>query len=373
LIDGELASLQSIGADGQKMFLPGGAVKGGVFTIGALSNAETILLCEGFATSASMYEATGYPTICAFSASNLKPVAEQFRRTYPSARIVLCGDNDLRTDGTPNTGFDAAKTAAEAIGDTVVIPELDGQKCDFNDLAQAMGHDAVRAAIEAVLTREDAATMGPPAATDTPEEMPDDVPPPGPDTTTAAATESDARLRCTDVGNGELFARQHRETVRYCYRLKQWFVWDGQRWNSDDGAGMTLLAKQTALSLYARAAQEPDEPRRKALAKWATESETERRLKSLVSLAQSEPGIAIAVDRLDADPLLLTVLNGTLDLRTGTLRPAHREDFITKLRRWSIGPRPRVRNSTACSRGSLARGPRYATTCNVFSAMRSRA
>jgi putative DNA primase/helicase len=155
--------------------------------------------------------------------------------------------------------------------------------------------------------------------------------PPGPDVTTAAAAESDARTRCTDVGNGELFAEQHRETVRYCYRLKQWFVWDGQRWNPDDGGRITLLAKQTALSLYARVTQEPDEHRRKALARWAVESETERRLRSMVSLAQSEPGIAIDADRLDPDPLVLNVLNGTLDLRTGDLRPARREDYITKL------------------------------------------
>lgn len=138
-------------------------------------------------------------------------------------------------------------------------------------------------------------------------------------------------LRLTDVGNGELFARQHHAQVRYCFSVKQWFVWDGQRWNPDDGGGMTRLAKQTALTLYERAAKEPDERCRKALAKWAAESETERRLTSMVSLARSEPGIAVPADHLDTDLLLLNVQNGTLDLRTGALRPARREDFITKL------------------------------------------
>ena len=137
-------------------------------------------------------------------------------------------------------------------------------------------------------------------------------------------------LRLTDVGNAELFARQHREHVRYCYGLKQWFVWDAKRWKPDDGGGMTRLAKQTALSLYARVPNEPDELRQKALSKWAAESESERRLNSLVSLARSEPGIAITEDQLDTDLLLLNVQNGTLDLRTGVLRPARREDFITQ-------------------------------------------
>lgn len=137
--------------------------------------------------------------------------------------------------------------------------------------------------------------------------------------------------RLTDVGSAELFARQHREDVRYSFALKQWFVWDGQRWKPDTGGRVMMLAKQTARSLYNRAATEPEEHRRKALAKWAAESETERRLTSMVSLARSEPRIAIEADRLDADPLLLNVLNGTLDLRTGTLRTAHPGDFITKV------------------------------------------
>lgn len=346
VIGDAIRSLQFISPDPTvpKKFLYGGASKDGYFFLGEQQDDQPVLVCEGFATAASLHEATGALTVVAFSAGNVGSVAAQARQQFPTATILICGDNDIHDDGRPNTGLLAATAAAKAIDGLLAIPELDGKKCDFNDLHRQCGLPVVKAATETALRGDQeievlsttAGTMGPTATiptmtTDAPEEMPDDAPPPGPDTTTAAAPETDARTRCTDVGNGELFARQHRETVRYCYRMKQWFVWDGQRWNPDDGGGMTLLAKQTALSLYARAAQESDESRRKALAKWAAESETERRLKSMVSLAQSEPGIAIAVDRLDADPLLLTVLNGTLDLRTGTLRPARREDFITKL------------------------------------------
>ena len=142
---------------------------------------------------------------------------------------------------------------------------------------------------------------------------------------------ADLAVRCTDVGNAELFAHQHHDRVRYCHGLKQWLVWDGQRWKPDTDGRVMTMAKQTARSLYRRAEHELDDVRRKALVKWAVESETERRLTSMVSLARSEAGIAIEADRLDTDPLLLNVTNGTLDLRTGTLRPAHRDDFITKL------------------------------------------
>ena len=45
----------------------------------------------------------------------------------------------------------------------------------------------------------------------------------------------------------------------------------------------------------------------------------------------TEPSIPIMPDHLDADPSLLNVKNGTLDLESGELRPHRREDLITKL------------------------------------------
>jgi phage/plasmid primase-like uncharacterized protein len=151
LIANTFASLQFINAEGAKQFLPGGEVKGGAFTLGEVTKGSTVLLCEGFATAASLYEATALPTVMAFSANNLHPVAEQLRRQDPAHRILVCGDNDIRGDGTPNTGLEAATAAANAIGGGLVMPNLDGQKCDFNDLAQANGLHAVTTAIEAAV------------------------------------------------------------------------------------------------------------------------------------------------------------------------------------------------------------------------------
>jgi putative DNA primase/helicase len=138
-------------------------------------------------------------------------------------------------------------------------------------------------------------------------------------------------LRMTDVGNGERFAAQHRGAVRYCYAMKQWLVWDERRWKPDDGKAAMALAKLTARSLDLLVAQEPDEAKRKIFRKWATECERKHRLEAALFLAQSEPDMAIEMNELDADPLLLNVQNGTLDLRTGVLRPHSREDYITKL------------------------------------------
>ena len=148
MIDGTIASLQTIDVNGGKLFLPGGKVHGGSFIISAFSQANPLLLCEGFATGASLYEATGLPVVVAFSAGNLTPVAEQLRQQFPTAAIILCGDHDLS-----GTGQREARKAADAVRGVVVLPEEPGQ--DFNDVRTQQGSDAVRLAVEAAIQGED--------------------------------------------------------------------------------------------------------------------------------------------------------------------------------------------------------------------------
>ena len=125
--DGEIVNLQRIGPDGEKKFLPGGRVSGVYFGIGEPDN----LLCiaEGFATGASLHEATGYAVAVAFSAGNLRHVAETMRRKFPKLRIVIAGDNDKS-----GTGQRAALEAARAVGALVAIPSTQGR--DWNDIAR---------------------------------------------------------------------------------------------------------------------------------------------------------------------------------------------------------------------------------------------
>jgi|CXWL01.1.fsa_nt_gi putative DNA primase/helicase len=141
MIGGSIASLQTIDANGGKLFFDGGKTKGGSFTIGNLTEPETILICEGYATGASLYEAAGRPVVVAFSAGNLTPVAVQLRAQCPTATIVVCGDQDLS-----GTGQQEARKAADAVGGVVALPEAQGQ--DFNDVHIQRGLDAVRACVE---------------------------------------------------------------------------------------------------------------------------------------------------------------------------------------------------------------------------------
>ena len=79
----ELHSLQYIGPDGDKRFLTGGRVTGCYFSIGTMKGAATLCIAEGFATGASIHEATGRPVAVAFNAGNLSPVAKELRAEIP--------------------------------------------------------------------------------------------------------------------------------------------------------------------------------------------------------------------------------------------------------------------------------------------------
>ncbi|HQU17234.1 MAG TPA: AAA family ATPase [Gammaproteobacteria bacterium] len=138
--DDKLWNVQQINQDGEKLYLKGGRAKGLYFFIG--SPADVVVVCEGFATGASIHEATGQAVAVAFSAGNLKPVAEALRKKLPGVRLTIAGDHDSH-----GAGQKASQDAARAVGGLVAIPPAAG--LDWNDVAQADGLDAVRTGIEA--------------------------------------------------------------------------------------------------------------------------------------------------------------------------------------------------------------------------------
>jgi len=128
-----------------KDYLSGGRKQGTYFAIGKAEGA--LAIGEGFATMQSVRAATGLAVCVAFDKGNLLPVARTLREKFPEARLILVADNDIKA-GKSNHGRLKAIEAALAVNGVVAVPELDGRKCDFNDLAQERGHDAVKAAIE---------------------------------------------------------------------------------------------------------------------------------------------------------------------------------------------------------------------------------
>lgn len=145
--DGEIHSLQFINTDGSKKFLTAGRIKGCYFSIGKPQ--DVIHICEGYATGASIYEATGDAVAIAFNAGNLLAVATTIHSKYPALKLVMCADDDVS-----GIGVDKANKAAQAVGADVVVPDFGDNRpegvSDFNDLHQLKGLEAVKLAVAEV-------------------------------------------------------------------------------------------------------------------------------------------------------------------------------------------------------------------------------
>ena len=120
--DGRLHTLQFIGPEGSKRFLTGGRIAGCYYAIGRPDDA--LLLAEGYATAATLHQATGRAVAVCFNCGNLIAVARSLRAKFPSLRFVVCADNDASTPGNP--GLTAAQQAAKAIGAGVAFPSFEG-------------------------------------------------------------------------------------------------------------------------------------------------------------------------------------------------------------------------------------------------------
>lgn len=150
-------------------------------------------------------------------------------------------------------------------------------------------------------------------------------------------------FRCTDLGNAERLIARHGRDLLFCNPWNKWLVWDGKRWRIDNTQQARQWARATVRTIYeeaeklsARAKSTMHEEERLTLAgqaatllQHATRSEAEIRLNAMIHNAQMD--VPILPEQLDTDPWLLTVGNGTLDLRTGELLPYRREDLLTKL------------------------------------------
>lgn len=315
LIDGGVSSLQFIEEAGGKRFLPGGRIRGGSFTIGTIEGAPKIAIAEGYATAATVHEATGLPVVVAFNAGNLEPVARSVREKNPGAAVVVCADDDFKTEGNP--GMTKARAAAAAIGGIVAVPDFGPDRpekaTDFNDQGRHSGLESVARCVDA------AAPLAPSMSTPTP---------PAPD----------PRLlynpnRTTDLGNAERLLALRGSDIRYVREIG-WHVWKDGRWCRDEIGVRQLFKDHVVSKLYQEAADKAlahDSAAVKELSSWARRSEHDKQVSGALSMAMSEPGVYIQPEDLDREPWILNVANGSIDLKTGALRPHRREDLITKL------------------------------------------
>jgi putative DNA primase/helicase len=133
--NGKLQSLEFISQEeipNNKRFLPRGKKAGNLFLIGDPGN--VILVSEGYADAASLYESTSYASAVAFDAGNISSVVETVRSQYPNARILACVDND-------DAGAKAGRSLS-GVDRVGILPPPKGFK-DFNEFHRRSGIETV--------------------------------------------------------------------------------------------------------------------------------------------------------------------------------------------------------------------------------------
>ena len=134
-----------------------------------------------------------------------------------------------------------------------------------------------------------------------------------------------------DLGHARVLAALFKNRLRWCADWGRWLRWDGTRWAE---ATHEEIARQAAEALrrhYAdQIATTSDKAKITDLTRCVLEACTFARVQGALSFLKGWPGVITRAAELDADPWLLNVQNGTVDLRTGTLRPHDPADLITK-------------------------------------------
>src|SRR5581483_8903376 len=114
-----------------------------------------------------------------------------------------------------------------------------------------------------------------------------------------------------------------------------WHVWDKHRWKRDDDGAAFRAAKETARRIRHEAQEIDDRDIARLVFKWAVHSESAGRIRAMVDLASKgehdDPGLVKRADTFDRHPHLLVCASGTVDLKTGRIRPSRTADFMTRM------------------------------------------
>ena len=144
----------------------------------------------------------------------------------------------------------------------------------------------------------------------------------------AASTMDSPNL--TDLGNAKRLVRLHQNELLHCPTHGAWYIYRDSYWKRDTDGEVDRRAKAVVATIFDEVAAATGKATKKAIRRHALSSESARAINSMIRLASTEKEVAIESHRLDANPWLFNVANGTLDLRTGKLQDHDRTDYITK-------------------------------------------
>lgn len=157
----------------------------------------------------------------------------------------------------------------------------------------------------------------------------------GPTASRSIAENVDEIPNLTDTGNAKRFVHLYRGIVRFAADSRQWYVWEGDRWEADTG-GLKVLALTEGVIRFMREVEPEMAPYAgndqalTRLGSWWARSESEGARKKMLVLAATDHRIRVMENDFDADPWILVVENGTLDLKTGQMRASRPEDLCTR-------------------------------------------
>lgn len=135
----------------------------------------------------------------------------------------------------------------------------------------------------------------------------------------------------TETKLAEWFADRYQDELRYVHDLGIWRYWDGTRWAKDDTSEVSRYVKRFIRELSMTALSVADDDQRRFLQAIAYKCESRQKRDALEALIKKEDALKSKSSDFDRDPMLLNVINGTIDLNTQELRPHRRDDMITKL------------------------------------------
>lgn len=151
----------------------------------------------------------------------------------------------------------------------------------------------------------------------------------------------------------ELGQRSFDQDARYVATWGKWLFWRGTHWHidealshmtrtrdflRDEAKAVTAVAEQEAARLEAEKGEGKSNKLRSQAEELARTLRSKHTVASVEALARSNTRSVARAEDFDSHRMLLGTPDGTVDLTTGTLRPAARSDMITK--QTTCGPAP---------------------------------
>ena len=134
-----------------------------------------------------------------------------------------------------------------------------------------------------------------------------------------------------EIGNAHRFARDFGHLCRFDKDRGHWLVYDGKRWVTDKSDATAQRHAVTSIKRMYKVLEETDPDLKKAYKKFITATSTYRGVTNMLRIARTVPGMSVGADVWDSDPYILNVDNGTLDLRSCTLRAHDSADLLTRI------------------------------------------